>query len=366
VEQLPSLVQRAQAGDLEAFGMVVTRFQDMAYAQAYAMLGDAHLAEDAAQEAFIDAYVSLPRLREAAAFPAWFRKIVFKHAERFVRGKHAMLVPLDAAPELPALTLDPAAVAEMHEINDLVRKAVATLPPHERSAIVLYYLAGVAYKDVAAFLEVPVSTVKKRLHDARKRLKQRMIDMESDVRAQPLSHDDRFANRVQFLLAIRAADVPKVQTLLQRDPTLIDAAEEWSEHEALHYDPMTRGFTALHRAAWQGDAALVKLLLSHGAGTGAAKQGGATPLHLAAQMGHLQVAEELLAHGADPNARMGHGLTPLHWAVMRGHQAITEALLVHGATVDAVGKGGRTPLHWAELKGYHSIAALLRVHDAHR
>lgn len=160
VDQLPTLVKRAQQGDLDAFGTLVMRFQDMAHAHAYAVLGDAHLAEDAAQEAFIDAYASLPRLREVAAFASWFRRIVFKYAERFVRGKQIVLVPLDTTVNLPALTLDPAALAVQHEMVDSIRQAVATLPAHERDAVMLHYLADAPYAEVAALLGVPLSTVK--------------------------------------------------------------------------------------------------------------------------------------------------------------------------------------------------------------
>ena len=69
--ELITLVNAAKQGDKAAFGQIVTRFQDMAFASAYAMLGDACTAQDAAQEAFIDAYLCLPNLREPAAFPRW-------------------------------------------------------------------------------------------------------------------------------------------------------------------------------------------------------------------------------------------------------------------------------------------------------
>jgi len=62
VEELADIVRAAQAGDLDAFGLLVHRFQDMAYASAYALIGDAHLAEDATQEAFLQAYFDLPML----------------------------------------------------------------------------------------------------------------------------------------------------------------------------------------------------------------------------------------------------------------------------------------------------------------
>ena len=73
--ELDMLIIRAQAGDLDAFGMIVQRFQDMAVGYAYAILGDFHLAQDAAQEAFIEAYRDLARVYGAAAFPTWLRRI---------------------------------------------------------------------------------------------------------------------------------------------------------------------------------------------------------------------------------------------------------------------------------------------------
>jgi DNA-directed RNA polymerase specialized sigma24 family protein len=79
MESLTSLVERARSGDLEAFTQIVCRFQAMAYGYAYAILGDLILAEDAAQEAFLEAHRKLDNLREPAAFPGWFRRIVFKH-----------------------------------------------------------------------------------------------------------------------------------------------------------------------------------------------------------------------------------------------------------------------------------------------
>jgi len=61
-----------------AFGQIVRRFQDMAFACAYAVLGDFYLAEDAAQESFITAWRSLDQLRKPEAFPGWFKRIVLK------------------------------------------------------------------------------------------------------------------------------------------------------------------------------------------------------------------------------------------------------------------------------------------------
>jgi DNA-directed RNA polymerase specialized sigma24 family protein len=67
---LSSLVRAAQHGDKDAFDQIVRRFQDLAYASAYAMIGDPYLAQDVAQEAFLDAYLNLPKLRDPAGFAA--------------------------------------------------------------------------------------------------------------------------------------------------------------------------------------------------------------------------------------------------------------------------------------------------------
>ena len=85
MEALKSLVLRAQNGDLNAYASLVRRFQDMAIGYAQNHLGDRFLAEDAAQEAFIQVYFDLPRLRNPAAFSGWLRKIVFKHCDRITR-----------------------------------------------------------------------------------------------------------------------------------------------------------------------------------------------------------------------------------------------------------------------------------------
>ena len=77
MQDLSGLIIAARNGDSPAFEELVRRFQDMAVGYAYSILGDWHEAEDAAQDAFVSAYCSLIQLRDAAAFPGWFRRIVY-------------------------------------------------------------------------------------------------------------------------------------------------------------------------------------------------------------------------------------------------------------------------------------------------
>lgn len=355
------LVSLAQSGDLDAFGQLVCRFQDMAYAHAYAYLGDAHLAQDAAQEAFLDAYGSLAGLREPAAFPGWLRKIVFKHSDRLVRGKQLDTIPLDDHIRVFATTApDPASITEAAELRSSVREAIATLPEHERVVVLLFYIAGYTQNDMAACLDLPLTTIKKRLHDARKRLKERMLDMiTGSLSAQRPSHNERFSRTVQFLVAVRIGNLARVRAWLVTDPSLVNAYAEGDQGLSPYLWMPMSGMTPLFEAVSNGHTALAELLINHSADARSP-----TLLHHAATNNHSAVAELLIRHGADPNTSLANGHTPLHWATIRGHRVMVELLLSHGANPQQQSNGGRTPLHWAALKGYPTIAAAVLRHGA--
>ena len=180
MEKLTSLVARTQAGDLDAYGEIVRRFQDMAYGYAYSILGDFHLAEDAAQEAFIEVYLCLGNLREPAAFPGWFRRIVFKQCDRMTRRKEIPAVPLEAAASTASPDRQPLQAAEDREMRDKVLAAIRSLPKQQREVTTLFYINGYSQSDIAEFLEVPMGTVKSRLAASRNRLKERVLNMASD------------------------------------------------------------------------------------------------------------------------------------------------------------------------------------------
>ena len=192
---LDSLVRSAQRGDKSAFGVLVRHYQNMAYGVSYARVDDPDVAQDVAQEAFVDAYLSLDKLRELAAFSGWFYRILVKHADRVLRARRVMVSP-DVLQTLPSQLPDPYLVAEANEVHG----AVAELPERHRLAVVLYYLEGYSQKEVAEFLGLPVSTVKKRLFDARKRLKARMTMAEETI--VDVSKDDGFAQTISNLVFI--------------------------------------------------------------------------------------------------------------------------------------------------------------------
>jgi len=363
MDLLTTLVTAAQAGDLNAFGQLVTRFQRMAHAVAYTMLGDAHLAEDVAQEAFIEAFICLPKLSEPVAFPGWFRRIVHKRGDRLVRGKTPTLLPLDAAGQLPSSALDPSLLAETRELQQRVRAAINALPEAERLPVMLFYLSGYAQQEIAAIMELPLTTIKKRLFHARQRLRVLMDDfMREQLNQQRSAHDAQFARAIQFFIAVRIGDIASVRAYLDQEPALLDAHERWNEATALRYGlPIVSSFTALHRAAYNDDAALVAFLLERRADADARTRAGQTPLHIAVQLDHPAIVVLLLVGAADPNAGTGLALTPLHYAVILNRPALAQALLAAGADVAIADKHGRTPLDWALLKGFEELTLLLRA-----
>ncbi|HKP72422.1 MAG TPA: sigma-70 family RNA polymerase sigma factor [Pyrinomonadaceae bacterium] len=182
----------------EAFEGIVRLFQDMAYACAYAVLGDAYLAEDAAQEAFIAAWRKLGQLREPEAFPGWFKRIVLTECNRLTRGKRLTAVPLEAGADVPALDADQQRAAEKRESDGRVFAAVESLPQRERVVTILFYVDGRSHKEIGEFLEVPTTTVAKRLHSARTRLKGLMTgSLKDDFEGRRPSRDERFADKVR-------------------------------------------------------------------------------------------------------------------------------------------------------------------------
>jgi RNA polymerase sigma factor (sigma-70 family) len=216
IAQMVAAATAARAASAEkgqAFGAIVRRYQDFAFACAYAVLGDFHLAEDAAQEAFITAWRFLDTLREPAAFGGWLRRIVLTQCNRLTRGLRLDTLPLEAAGDLAGASPSPAALAETRERQALVQAAIRGLPEHERLATVLFYIGDYSQQEIATLLEIPVGTVKKRLFSARQRLRERMDDdmVRETLQEQRPSRSEAFADTVALFNAALDAFVARVR-----------------------------------------------------------------------------------------------------------------------------------------------------------
>lgn len=306
-------VRAAQTGDRAAFRRLVTRYRGMALGYAAGWVGDD--AEDVVQDAFVNAFLRLSQLEDAAAFPGWLRRIVHKHCDRRTRRKPPPALEADEASSAP----NPGGLVD----------AVDRLPAHERIVAALHYLGDEPQKDVAAFLELPLSTVKKRLHTARRRLAKWRPPMKTTAR--PVLED-----RVMLFLAIRRGDAPTVAAILDRCPAAIDEREGYADEEAFAADlPLAHRQTPLLLAAGLGDEKLVALLLDRGADVDGkcGCEANETPLFAAASRNRDGVVRQLLARGADPTLANAAGYRPIDVAQLRGHDAVVAALAPHGAPV---------------------------------
>lgn len=161
------LVARAQAGSLAAFEELVRRHRDRAYRVAYRMLGDRGDAEDATQDALVQAWRALPRFRADAKFSTWIYRIVTNRCLNAQRASR----PTDALAdvhEAPASRPDELVEAKVR--LEQVRLAIADLSAEQRSVLVLREFEGCTYEEIAEVLDLSVSAVKSRLHRARREL----------------------------------------------------------------------------------------------------------------------------------------------------------------------------------------------------
>jgi RNA polymerase sigma factor (sigma-70 family) len=173
------LVSAAQRGDRAALATLVVRHRPMLVAVCRGALGDADLAEDAAQEAVLLALLSVDRLRRADRFGPWLCGIGLNVCRRWLRERSRASWSWEALQGgreggWPVPEPGPAELVEAAEDAALVRAAVAELPAGQRVAVTLHYLAGLTQAETAAQAGTSVAAVKVRLHKARGRLRERL------------------------------------------------------------------------------------------------------------------------------------------------------------------------------------------------
>ena len=166
---LADLLERCRTGENEAIVILIARFQAWAIDFAATLLHDTSLAEDAVQEAFVIALQRLPELQNPAAFPGWFRQILRTQINRMNRKRCEEQLPEGFEPSDKQIS--PGEYAQQVELRHHVRKALRDLSPAEHETVELFYLHEHSCAEISDILQIPKGTVKRRLHDARKRLR---------------------------------------------------------------------------------------------------------------------------------------------------------------------------------------------------
>jgi len=156
------LVDRARRGDREAFGVLAGGAVDRLYGIARMILRDTELAEDATQEALVRAWRDLPALRDVDRFDAWLYRLLVRSCSdigRSRRRSRGEIVVLHAEPAEPDRASD---IAD----RDQLERGLRRLSDAQRTILVMHYYLGLLPTELAETLDIPVGTVKSRLHYA--------------------------------------------------------------------------------------------------------------------------------------------------------------------------------------------------------
>jgi len=167
-------VRRIQHGEADAFEVLVRRHEKTIFNLVYRMLGDYDDAIEVSQEVFLSAYRAIGQFRGDANFSTWLYRIALNHAttrRRSNNSRQHRTAPIEDMELIRDSQPGPAETLEKKEMQERVQLALNKLSPEDATVILLRDLQDVPYDEVARLLEIPVGTVKSRLHRARQALK---------------------------------------------------------------------------------------------------------------------------------------------------------------------------------------------------
>lgn len=172
---IKSVVLRAQSGDRQAYGELVERFQSTVYAVALSRLRNPTEAQELTQEVFLHGMKKLPQLRDVQCFPGWLRQITVRMAiNRLTRSGPLHKVDQEVLESTEAVHHNPLDEMVKAEQRAELWKCLQRLKATDRATLVAFYIRGQSLKEMSEELGAPVGTIKRRLHVARKRLKEEM------------------------------------------------------------------------------------------------------------------------------------------------------------------------------------------------
>ena len=172
MDELRAIAQ-AKKGDADAFAFLVETYETSVYRLALRMCGNAHDAEEVAQEAFVAAWKGLPAFRGESKFSSWLYQLTTNAAIDFLRRekRHRAAVPMEDEPE-PATPDTPQQAVEESEVRQALQQALDTLTPEHREIFLLRQMRQLSYEEIGHLLGLESGTVKSRLSRAKKQLRE--------------------------------------------------------------------------------------------------------------------------------------------------------------------------------------------------
>ena len=180
-------VQKVLSGNQTAYEPLVEAYQGRIYAFVAGRIRNFSATEDIVQNAFVEAYMHLKSLKSPEKFSGWLRGIALNLSNKWIQQKRPVVsiddTSQDVTPEISELPLPdlPDEVLEKTETKEAVTAAVDALPDIYRESVLLHYMEGMTYPQIAAFLDIPESTVTGRLQVARNRLRDELLPLVEDT-----------------------------------------------------------------------------------------------------------------------------------------------------------------------------------------
>ncbi|SDN80397.1 RNA polymerase sigma factor SigW [Bacillus sp. OK048] len=176
-------IKQVIKGDQDAFAEIVEIYSNSIYQLGYRMLGNRHEAEDIAQEAFIRAYVNIKSFNQDLKFSTWLFRIATnlcidrirkKKPDYYLDAEVSGTEGLTMYSQLSSNSPLPETELESLELQDTVQKEILKLPEKYRSVIVLKYIEELSLNEISEILDMPLGTVKTRIHRGREALRQQL------------------------------------------------------------------------------------------------------------------------------------------------------------------------------------------------
>jgi RNA polymerase sigma-70 factor (ECF subfamily) len=198
--EIVTLVERARDGDRSAYGELVQRFEATVYAVALTRLRNPVEAQELAQEVFIHAWTKLDQLRDPQCLPGWLRQITVRMAlNRLTRRGPLRGAEAGVLESVPAGGDSPLDEMVRQEQRKALLDGLDQLKPTDKATLVAFYLRGRSLQQMSREFATPIGTIKRRLHVARKRLRQRLEQVTPEA---PVEAGSNFREEEQELACV--------------------------------------------------------------------------------------------------------------------------------------------------------------------
>lgn len=212
------LVRKVLKGDTSAYESLVEEHKGHVFAQVVGRIGNFAVAEDVVQNAFVEAYVHLKSLKSPEKFAGWLRGIAVNLSNKWLQRQRPSVAIESAEVEVSQekVIALPDEIFEMGQTKEAVVKAVESLPEIYREVVLLHYMEGMTYPEMATYLDVPESTVTGRLQVARNRLRDQLLPLVEETLQEKRPSSKLTRKVMSALPPLLYATVPTEATLIAK------------------------------------------------------------------------------------------------------------------------------------------------------